>query len=115
VSVDPRTRRAVTIPCACKDKSRLTPDSRSLLRAYPGPGDDGVVMLQAAPDCTTPYDGVFRQATVFVVGYATEHERLFKRGDRTEALQLAKANKLTFDQVTARSLCHEAVVELLGA
>jgi hypothetical protein len=93
----------------------LTPDSRNLSRAYPGPGDDGVVTLQSSPECSTPYNGIFRQATVFVVGYATEHETLFKRGDRTAALKMAKENKLTFDQVVARSLCHETAVELLGA
>ena len=103
------------MPCACKDKSKLTPDSRSLLRAYPGPGDDGVVMLQSDPECSTPYDGIYRQATVFVVGYGTKRERLFKRGDRTAALKLAKENRLTFDQVVARSLCHETAIELLGA
>jgi hypothetical protein len=103
------------MPCACKDKSRLTPDSRNLSRAYPGPGDDGVVMLRAAPECSTPYDGVYRQATVFIVGYDTEHEQVFKRGDRTEALRLAKENRLTFDQVVARSLCHEVALQLLGA
>jgi hypothetical protein len=101
--------------CACKDKSKLTPDSRNLLRAYPGPGDEGVVSLRYAPDCTSPYDGIYRQATVFVVGYDTEHEQLFKRGDRTAALKMARDNRLSFDQVTARSLCHEVVLELLGA
>lgn len=101
--------------CACKDRKSLTPDSRALTRSFPGVNDDGMTTLQSEPECTEPYDGVFRQATVFIVGYKTEDERLFKRGDRTQALAYAKKNKLTFDQVPARSLCHETMLELLGS
>jgi hypothetical protein len=72
-------------------------------------------MLQSAPECTTPYEGIFRQATVFVVGYDTPDEKLFTRGQRTAALKMARDQKLTFDQVVARSLCHESMVSLLGA
>jgi len=101
--------------CACKDKKALTPDSRALTRAYPGVDKTGVTLLATAPGCTDPYDGVFRQATVFIVGWNTENEQLFKRGDRTQALKLARTEKLTFDQVPARSLCHETMMELLGS
>jgi hypothetical protein len=101
--------------CACRDKKALTPDSRSLTRAFPGVEENGMTLLSTAPDCTTPYNGVFRQATVFVVGWNTPNETLFKRGDRTKALELAKKQKLTFDQVPARALCHESMVALLGS
>lgn len=101
--------------CACRDKKALTPDSRALTRSFPGVEQNGMTLLASAPDCSEPYDGVFRQATVFVVGYGTEREKLFKRGDRTAALSLAKAEKLTFDQLPARSLCHETMLELLGS
>jgi hypothetical protein len=101
--------------CACKDKKALTPDSRHLTRAYPGVEETGITLLATAPDCTTPYNGVFRQATVFIVGWNTKDEQLFKRGDRTKALEVARTNKLTFDQVPARSLCHESMVALLGS
>jgi hypothetical protein len=86
-----------------------------LTRAFPGPGDDGIVVTRSDPGCTEAYSGIFRQATVFIVGYDTDAERLFVRGDRTKALAYAKANRLTFDQVTARSLCHSVAMELLGS
>ena len=101
--------------CACRDKKALTPDSRALTRSFPGVNELGMTTLLAEPECTKPYDGVFRQATVFIVGHGTEHETLFKRGDRPKALEFARANKLTFDQVPARALCHAAMVELLGS
>ena len=112
---NPRPGRAVVIGCACKDKSLLTPNSLAMGRAYPGPTDDGVVMLRSAPECTTPYSGIYKQATVFVIGYDTDSETLFTRGERTAALKMAKEQNLTFNQVVARSLCHETVVALLGA
>lgn len=92
----------------------MTPDSRNLTRAFPSPGEDDIVVLRSHLDCTQPYEGIFRQATVFIVGYDTEHETLYVRGDRTKALAHAKTSKLTFDQVSARSLCHQACIELLG-
>jgi hypothetical protein len=67
------------------------------------------------PECTEAYSGIFRQATVFIVGYDTDAETLYVRGDRTKALAHAKAAKLSFDQVPARSLCHAVAVELLGS
>lgn len=104
------------MPCGCRDKSALTPDTRMLVRAYPRPDNEfGVLPTQADLTCTRPYEGIFQQATVFVIGYGQEGERLFKRGDRRAAVDYAKQNKLTFDQVQARSLCHDVALELLGA
>jgi len=71
--------------------------------------------LQADTECTEPYSGIFRQATVFIVGYATLDEQVFVRGERTKALALAKAKKLSFDQVVARALCHHLMIDLLGS
>jgi len=93
----------------------LTPDSRNLTRAFPGVNDVGLTPLVAEPDCTDAYNGVFRQATVFIVGYGTEHETVFTRGDRTAALAMARQQKLTFDQVPARALCDSAMKTLLGS
>jgi hypothetical protein len=86
-----------------------------LTRAFPSEGDDGLVVLRADPDCTEPYSGRFRQATVFIVGYDTDDEQIFTRGQRTEALQLARTRNLTFDQVVARSCCHHLMESLLGS
>jgi len=74
-----------------------------------------MVVLQADPYCDELYYGNYKQATVFVVAYATPNETLFKRADRTAALKLAKENNLTFDQVVARSCCHHLMVALLGS
>lgn len=101
--------------CGCKNKKGLTPDSMHLTRSYPGVDETGTIMIQSAPDCIDPYQGPFRKVTVFVVGYGTEHETLFKKSERTAAIKKARSGKLTFDQVVAGSLCDEVAVALLGA
>ena len=85
-----------------------------LSRSYPGVDETGTIMLQSAPDCVTPYSGPFRKMTVFVAGYSTEHERLFQRAKRTEAIKYARDNKLTFDQVLASQLCDTVAEELFA-
>jgi hypothetical protein len=71
--------------------------------------------MQSDPECTKPYDGPFRQATVFIVGYTTPAETMYRRGDRKQALKHAREDKLTFDQVPARAMCHDLMVGLLGS
>jgi hypothetical protein len=70
--------------------------------------------LAAAPDCTEPYHGAFVGASLLVVGRGTDNERIFVRGQRTDALRYAKARKTTLDHVQARALCHDAVLAVLG-
>jgi hypothetical protein len=84
----------------------------NLKRTYPRPDETGTIMLQAAPECTEPYDGAFRKSTVFIVGYGTEHEQMFKRADRTLAISAARATNTTLDQVVAGQLCTDAVEAL---
>jgi hypothetical protein len=104
------------VPCNCgKRANNLTPDSTFVTRAYPSPAEDDIVVLRVAPECDVLYTGIYRQATVFVVGYDTDGEALFPRRNRTKALEYAKEEKLTFDQVPAGALCHDVVLELLGA
>ena len=86
-----------------------------MTRAFPSTGEDDIVVLQADPYCDTPYTGAFKQATVFVIGYTTPEERIFKRKDRTAALMYARAGKLTFDSVVAGACCHHLMVDLLGS
>ena len=73
-----------------------------------------MVVLRADPACDELYHGIFKQATIFIVGYDTDAERLFVRGERTAALKYARENKLSFDQVVARSCCHHLTISLLG-
>jgi hypothetical protein len=101
--------------CGCKNKSGLTPDATGMRSTWPSPDESGMIKLASAPDdCSSLYHGPFRQATVLVVGIGTESEQLFMRGQRSEAVTTAKANKLSIDAVPARTLCHESMVALLG-
>lgn len=84
----------------------------NLKRTYPRPDETGTIMLQSVPECTEAYDGAFRKSTVFIVGYGTEHERVFKRADRNAAIAAARENKATLDQVIAGQLCAETVESL---
>lgn len=103
------------MPCACKDKDALATSARGIARSNPQPGTDGIYALREAPDCTEAYSGAFRAATVFIVGYGTEHETVYRRGERKTAIEHARAKKLTIDQVPARSLCNQTMLTLLGA
>lgn len=85
-----------------------------MTRAFPSAGEDDLVVLQADPYCDEPYSGRYQQATIFVVGYTTEHETLFTRKQRSDALALARSKNLTFDGVVARECCHHVMVSLLG-
>ena len=98
--------------CGCRDKKSLTPNSMNLKRTYPRPDETGTIMLQAMPECTEPYSGAFRKSTVFVVGYGTKNEQVFKRADRNAAIAAARASKATLDQVIAGQLCSDAVEAL---
>ena len=98
--------------CNCRDKSALTPNSMNLKRTYPRPDETGTIMLQSEPECIDAYAGPFRKTTVFIVGYGTEHEQVFKRADRTAAIAAARENKATLDQVIAGQLCSSTVEAL---
>lgn len=75
---------------------------------------DGVVELQAYPDCTAAYTGARRSETVYIVGWRTPHERLFAAGQGRAAVVYRNETdrKLAIDQVQAGNLCALAVEEL---
>lgn len=102
------------MPCACKNKDLLVTAARGIARSNPKPGDNGVYLLQGYEDCTTPYSGVWRAATVFIVGYGTAQETVYPRSQRTDAINQAKTQKLTIDQAPARAMCHDAMIALFG-
>lgn len=101
------------MPCACRDKNALGISARGISRSNPRPGPNGLYELRADPECSQPYQGMFRGATVFVVGYGTENETVYKRGERTQAINHAKEQNLTLDQMPASALCERLMVELL--
>jgi hypothetical protein len=103
------------MPCACKDKDALAASARGIARSNPRPDQEGIYQLREAPDCNQAYSGAFRAATVFIVGYGTEHETVYRRGERKTAIDHARQAKLTIDQVPARALCHDTMLTLLGA
>lgn len=76
---------------------------------------DGALLNTTTQYCTAAYRGMFRGATVFIVGYGTAHEELFIRSQRDEAIAAARARHTTLDQTTAGSLCDTVMYELLEA
>jgi hypothetical protein len=80
----------------------------------------GLLPLSSFPACPDAYHGQFTGATVFVIGRGTSHERLFRKADRDNATRYAIDNgttgsTLTIDHLHSTSLCHDAIVRLLGA
>lgn len=51
---------------------------------------------------------------MLIVGYSTEHERLFAYTDRKEAREFAKANKLGIVRAIATQIPEDLAVELFG-
>lgn len=100
--------------CGCKSKN-LTPLATGISRRFPSPDETGTIMLQSEPECSTPYNGVFRNVTVLVAGYGTDKEKLFVRKQRTEAIAYARQHKVSLDPVPANQLCDAIALELLGA
>jgi hypothetical protein len=82
----------------------LTLDSRSMLTLN---GDDQLC---------EPYHGQFTGTYVYVVGYGTEHERMFLRSLSKQAEQYAATNGVKVGRlISVRSLCHDRVVAAIGA
>ena len=82
--------------------------------------EHGLIPLNKYSTCTEPYHGQFTGASVFVIGRGTIHERLFRKAQRDDATIYARDNgntgeTLTIDHVHGTTLCHDAVVALLGA
>lgn len=80
----------------------------------------GLLPLAQYPNASEPYHGQFTGASVFVVGRGTEKERLFRKVQADDATRYAMAEgstgeTLTIDHLHSTSLCHEAMVSLLGA
>ena len=74
-----------------------------------------MISMSSREDCTERYHGAFTGASVLLVGLNSEHEQIFARGQRIEALRYANDRHTTLDHVHVTSLCHDAVVDLLGA
>lgn len=77
----------------------------------------GVYDISSAPGCTEAYYGAFSKANVhvYVVDINGPNETFFVRGDRNQATQLARTERLKLDVVHPSNLCHETMVALFGA
>lgn len=88
----------------------------STIVAPPQPNAYGLYTLQGHEDCTTPYVGPYKASTIYIVGYTTEHERLFRRSDRNRALQYqteaSPGTRLSILMAPATMLCSSAVEAL---
>lgn len=77
----------------------------------------GMMPLADALEGCEPYHGAFQGTYFHIVGANTDDERLFLRNNRRDAVAYSKAhgNAPITNLVSARSLCHDRVIALLGA
>jgi len=99
--------------CNC-GKGRDNALAGTTLRASAArPNHIGIYDTMSAPDCDTPYEGIFKAATLYIVDLNGEHEEFFVRAERQLAATKARKNKLTLAHLPAGQFCHDLMVELL--
>lgn len=78
---------------------------------------EGVTKMSEGGSRCEPYHGVFTGTHLHVVGLGTEHEKLFLRQNRRDAIDYAKehGNLPISNLINVRSFCHDTVVAVLGA
>jgi len=77
--------------------------------------DAGLYPMAAAPGCTEGYHGAFPSATLYVAGRGTDKEKLFTRKDYDGAQSYARGHDVDLAHLGTKQLCHETVLEFLGA
>lgn len=78
------------------------------------PTRSGGYNLSTYPDCTDLHLGQWQGTSVYVVGRATQFERLFRRVDLPSASAYAREVKQTIENLPTAGLCDQAVVDLYG-
>jgi len=81
----------------------------------PQTNDRGMYPFIGEPYDCEAYHGAYRATTVFLVGYGTEHEKLFARTLKKDAEKYAAKHNLSAAHINVSSLCHDRVIEMLGA
>lgn len=76
---------------------------------------EGYYATSNSGECSGTYHGSYTTASLWVVGAGTPEEKMFRTGQRGEAIRLANDADLPIDQLPAIKLCHEAVVAVLGS
>lgn len=78
---------------------------------------DGVYQLGTYPDCTTPYTGEYRTQEVYVIGFRTEHERIFRRSAKAAAVAYYNSFNppIPLWHDAAGNFCSQAMLDLLDS
>lgn len=74
-----------------------------------------MIPLASYDGCHDRYSGRYQGASLLVAGRGGPKEKLFIKGQLPDARKYATTNRVTLDNVHVTSLCHDAVVALLGA
>jgi hypothetical protein len=74
-----------------------------------------MITLASSPDCTERYHGQFTGARIHVVGRGTDNETLYLKKNYQDAVKDALTTKRTLDTVAAIDLCHDTMMEFIGA
>jgi hypothetical protein len=77
--------------------------------------ENNLIPLSAYSDCTERYHGMYTGASLFVLGRLADSPTFYLKKQREAAVTDALTTKRTLDTVAASSLCHDAMVEFLGA
>lgn len=83
----------------------------------PQPDGSGTIPLAAYPDCRQPHNGAHRDSTVYLVGWRTEHEKLFLDSDAKQAVIYRNGIDPTVQltSVPASQICNQAILDLHAA
>ena len=81
---------------------------------------NGMYQLATYPDCSAPYSGEDADTTlVYVLGFGTEHERLFKRTQKSEYVayynSFSKSGGISLWYDFANRFCDQAMRDLLAS
>lgn len=104
------------MPCGggCGGKNRLaklTGNFEDLER-----NDRSMVLLEGDPYECSSYSGIFQGTHLYVAGRGTEHEKVFLRANRRDAIVYAKEHGVKIGNlVNVKSMCNETVLAVLGA
>ena len=103
------------MPCGCgkRPETASAVGLRQAVASIDGGGE--MYTLASQPGCERPYRGQFQGAKVYIVGYGTENETIYRRGDRTLAARQARQLGTTLTPFLAVDLCEDAMVQVLGA
>jgi len=102
------------MPCGCGKKLNRRFSSKEWEDI---PFDErNMVMLSTDNAGCAPYTGAFQGESVHIAGFGTEFEKVFPRRYFKAALEYGRTYGVKVGRlVSTRSLCHDTVVEALGA